>query len=1003
MHSWKKKLVVSQLALACTLAITSQANAATNDISGQTYNTFHHYNDATYADDVYYDGYVGWNNYAADSYYNGDIYPVINNATVNGVISTYYLDDGISTNTNANSLTIKNSTIHGMIYSECMTIDCADRADDYYHDRLALTVDNSTIDDNYEHYTYNGTYNNAADTHVVDVYNIGTAITLDQEVDLSITNNSHVAGITLTQGYEWEDIDDNTVSTGVNSSEVFNNTITVKDSTVTSGSWTDEGTTGWFGNTGNASDYSGKSNFVTVDTDGDGVADSTIASWDDVVLAVVAHPNADNAMQTTADFSNSTLMGDVIFSSNFDENFFPRGADSYRDADGEVDTNGWDGTDRLDLTLNNGSKWVGAAQSVHQTGSIDVDGDGKGDIATYGVGTEATATLIDIEDNSLWPLSTVGVENDDTSYSEFDHITGNQVYQSGLFNVTLNTGSQWDTTKTSLIDTLSINSGSTVNVADSTLISDSISLTGLSALNINEDGHVATDSLTVDNSTVTISDEVSAGWAVGDAALYANNIKVTNDGILDVGNTAANALQVDTLNLTSTTDTSGNIHAGVFNIESNRFVLDADLTNDRTNDTTKSNYGYGLIAMNSDGHLTINGNGDNDNNDNTASIEAGQNEVDNNGDHVAAATGNYKVRIDNATGAGSIADYNGNELIYVNDKNSNATFSAANKADLGAYTYQAEQRGNTVVLQQMELTDYANMALSIPSANTNIWNLEQDTVGTRLTNSRHGLADNGGAWVSYFGGNFNGDNGTINYDQDVNGIMVGVDTKVDGNNAKWIVGAAAGFAKGDMNDRSGQVDQDSQTAYIYSSAHFANNVFVDGSLSYSHFNNDLSATMSNGTYVDGSTNSDAWGFGLKAGYDFKLGDAGYVTPYGSVSGLFQSGDDYQLSNDMKVDGQSYDSMRYELGVDAGYTFTYSEDQALTPYFKLAYVYDDSNNDNDVNGDSIDNGTEGSAVRVGLGTQFSFTKNFSAYTDANYLGGGDVDQDWSANVGVKYTW
>ncbi|HDP7669815.1 TPA: autotransporter adhesin EhaB [Escherichia coli] len=1000
MHSWKKKLVVSQLALACTLAITSQANAATNDISGQTYNTFHHYNDATYADDVYYDGYVGWNNYAADSYYNGDIYPVINNATVNGVISTYYLDDGISTNTNANSLTIKNSTIHGMIYSECMTTDCADRADDYYHDRLALTVDNSTIDDNYEHYTYNGTYNNAADTHVVDVYNIGTAITLDQEVDLSITNNSHVAGITLTQGYEWEDIDDNTVSTGVNSSEVFNNTITVKDSTVTSGSWTDEGTTGWFGNTGNASDYSGKSNFVTVDTDGDGVADSTIASWDDVALAVVAHPNADNAMQTTADFSNSTLMGDVIFSSNFDENFFPRGADSYRDADGEVDTNGWDGTDRLDLTLNNGSKWVGAAQSVHQTGSIDVDGDGKGDIATYGVGTEATATLIDIEDNSLWPLSTVGVENDDTSYSEFDHITGNQVYQSGLFNVTLNTGSQWDTTKTSLIDTLSINSGSTVNVADSTLISDSISLTGLSALNINEDGHVATDSLTVDNSTVTISDEVSAGWAVGDAALYANNIKVTNDGILDVGNTAANALQVDTLNLTSTTDTSGNIHAGVFNIESNRFVLDADLTNDRTNDTTKSNYGYGLIAMNSDGHLTINGNGDNDN---TASIEAGQNEVDNNGDHVAAATGNYKVRIDNATGAGSIADYNGNELIYANDKNSNATFSAANKADLGAYTYQAEQRGNTVVLQQMELTDYANMALSIPSANTNIWNLEQDTVGTRLTNSRHGLADNGGAWVSYFGGNFNGDNGTINYDQDVNGIMVGVDTKIDGNNAKWIVGAAAGFAKGDMNDRSGQVDQDSQTAYIYSSAHFANNVFVDGSLSYSHFNNDLSATMSNGTYVDGSTNSDAWGFGLKAGYDFKLGDAGYVTPYGSISGLFQSGDDYQLSNDMKVDGQSYDSMRYELGVDAGYTFTYSEDQALTPYFKLAYVYDDSNNDNDVNGDSIDNGTEGSAVRVGLGTQFSFTKNFSAYTDANYLGGGDVDQDWSANVGVKYTW
>ncbi|EFL4508855.1 autotransporter outer membrane beta-barrel domain-containing protein, partial [Escherichia fergusonii] len=987
MHSWKKKLVLSQLALACTLAITSQANAESNDISGTTYNTFHHYNDATHVDkDYYYDGYVGWNNYAANSVYNGDIYPVIKNATVNGVISTYYLDNGLKANTNANSLTIKNSTIHGMITSECLTKDdCTNRADaDYYYDRLALSVDNSTIDDNYEHYTYNGTYNNAPDTHSTNFYALGTAITLDQEVDLSITNNSHVAGITLKQGYEWEDIDDNTVSTGVNSSEVFNNTITVKDSTVTSGSLSDEGTSGWFGKTGNASDYNGK-------------------GWnaDDIALAVIAHPAADNAMQTTATFDNSTLMGDVFFSSNFDENFFPHGRDSYRDTDGNVDTNGWDGTDRLDLTLNNGSKWVGAAMSAHLTVDTNADGvpdaygsvyDENGVLVDTSTGTAATATLIDIAANSLWPSSTVGVENDDTTYSEYNHITGNQVYQSGLFNVTLNTGSQWDTTKSSLIDTLSINSGSTVNVADSTLVSDSISLTGRSALNIKEAGHVATDSLTIDNSTVSIADDVSAGWAVGDAALYANNIKVTNDGILDVGNTAANALQVDTLNLTSTTDTSGNIHSGVFNIESNRFVLDADLTNDRTNDTTKSNYGYGLIAMNSDGHLTINGNGDNDN---TASIEAGQNEVDNAGDRVAAATGNYKVRIDNATGAGSVADYNGNELIYVNDKNSNATFSAANKADLGAYTYQAEQVGNTVVLQQMELTDYANMALSIPSANTNIWNLQQDTVGTRLTNARHGLADNGGAWVSYFGGNFNGDNGTINYDQDVNGIMVGVDTKIDGNNAKWIVGAAAGFAKGDVSDRSGQVDQDSQSAYIYSSARFANNIFVDGNLSYSHFNSDLTADMSNGQYVDGNTASDAWGFGLKAGYDFKLGDAGYVTPYGSVSGLFQSGDDYRLSNNMKVDGQSYDSMRYELGVDAGYTFAFSDDQAMTPYFKLAYVYDDSNNDADVNGDSIDNGTEGSAVRVGLGTQFSFTKNFSAYTDANYLGGGDVDQDWSA--------
>ena len=232
--------------------------------------------------------------------------------------------------------------------------------------------------------------------------------------------------------------------------------------------------------------------------------------------------------------------------------------------------------------------------------------------------------------------------------------------------------------------------------------------------------------------------------------------------------------------------------------------------------------------------------------------------------------------------------------------------------------------------------------------------------------------------------------------------MVGVDSKIDGNNAQWLVGAAAGFAKGDMSERSGQVDQDSQSAYVYSSARFANNVFIDSNLSYSRFSNDLTATMSDGTYVDGDTTSDAWGFGLKLGYVWKIYDAGFVTPYGAISGLFQSGDSYRLSNSMNVGDQDYDSMRYELGFDAGYMANFG-DQAISPYFKLAYVYDDSSNDANINGDNIDNGVKGSAVRVGVGSQFSFTKNFSAYTGVNYLGGGDVDQDWAANAGVKYTW
>lgn len=924
MQTWKKKLAVSQIALACTLAIASQANA--KNISGTTYNTFGYDNTVS---TPWFDGYADWG--YSDASHDGDIYPVINKSTVNGVISTYYLDDGVGGR--ANALSISNSTINGMITSECKSDTCAEGLDadgttHSQYDRFSLTVDNSTINDTYEHYAYDVVNGDKTETHYLDTYAAGNAITLDTESDIVIQNNSHVAGITLTQGYQQVDntpYDD--VEGVANSNHVFTDTLVVKDSVLTSGAYSDLGTNGFYGQSAKPSDY--------------GETNATAA--DDAAL-IVASSGADNAMQTTATFDHSTVTGDILFSSTFDNNFFENGdpaTDTTDDGVYNPTTNGWDGTDKLDVTLTNGSKWVGAAQS-----SVEAIGTAQ----MYGLGYTGVDWTT-LSPNSIWP---------DSTFDTNSHVAGEEVYQSGLFNITLDNASEWDTRKLSNIDTLAVKNQSQVNVENSGLLADSITLTNGSSLNIGDSGGVATNSLYLDSySQAALTEET--------AELYANTITVDNGAELALG-----LGQVDTHNMVLT-------DGGVLNVASRDYVLNSDLNNARyvTNDKSKADYDYGVVALNSDGHLAVNG----------------------------EAAGNYKVRIDNATGAGSIADYKGNEVIRVYDNNADtqATFTAVNKADLGAYTYQAQQQGDSVVLHQEELTDYANMALSIPTANTNIWNLEQDAVGNRLTNSRHGLADKGGAWVSYFGGNFDGDNGEISYDQDVNGVMVGLDTQIDGNNAKWILGGAAGFAKGDVSDHSGQVDQDSQTAMIYSSAYFANNVFIDSSLSYTRFNNDLSATMSNGQYVDGNTTTDAWGFGLKLGYDWKPNTSGYVTPYAAVSGLFQSGDDYQLSNDMRMDGQSYDSMRYEAGIDAGYTFNYGGEQALTPHFTLAYVYDDASNDADINGDSIDNGVKGSAVRVGLGTQFSFTKNFSTYTEANYLGGGDVDQNWGANLGVKYTW
>ncbi|PJO90697.1 hypothetical protein, partial [Salmonella enterica] len=72
----------------------------------------------------------------------------------------------------------------------------------------------------------------------------------------------------------------------------------------------------------------------------------------------------------------------------------------------------------------------------------------------------------------------------------------NEVLQSGVFNVTLNNGSEWDTVGDSNVDTLAVNNGSQVNVSNSDLTSDTIDLTNGSSLNIGEGGYVDTDHLT---------------------------------------------------------------------------------------------------------------------------------------------------------------------------------------------------------------------------------------------------------------------------------------------------------------------------------------------------------------------------------------------------------------------------------------------------------------------------------------------------------------------------
>ncbi|NYR08062.1 autotransporter outer membrane beta-barrel domain-containing protein, partial [Escherichia coli] len=147
-----------------------------------------------------------------------------------------------------------------------------------------------------------------------------------------------------------------------------------------------------------------------------------------------------------------------------------------------------------------------------------------GGAALFDYETVNPANFYDIAANSLEPSS--------SSADAWGRVNSADTFQSGIFDVKLVNGSEWDTTKSSLIDTLTVDGASQVNVADSSLTSDSIVLTNGSSMNIGKQGDVDTDHLTIDSYSTVNLDTTAVNY--GDTALYANTITVNNGGVLDV-------------------------------------------------------------------------------------------------------------------------------------------------------------------------------------------------------------------------------------------------------------------------------------------------------------------------------------------------------------------------------------------------------------------------------------------------------------------------------------
>lgn len=168
---------------------------------------------------------------------------------------------------------------------------------------------------------------------------------------------------------------------------------------------------------------------------------------------------------------------------------------------------------------------------------------------------------------------------------------------------------------------------------------------------------------------------------------------------------------------------------------------------------------------------------------------------------------------------------------------------------------------------------------------------------------------------------------------------------------------------------------------------------------------------SNARFPD-SGDSKAWFYSLSGEYGRKImnKDGFYTEPQAQLTYGHINGAGYTSDSGINVDQDSINSLIGRVGFTIGKHFNGDEDGKRTNvYAKLFYNHeflgDSDVRMNDTYGDSYTHSGDfgGSWWTAGVGVTAQLDKKTNAYFDVQKTFGGDIDQKWQFNVGLRWNW
>lgn len=309
-----------------------------------------------------------------------------------------------------------------------------------------------------------------------------------------------------------------------------------------------------------------------------------------------------------------------------------------------------------------------------------------------------------------------------------------------------------------------------------------------------------------------------------------------------------------------------------------------------------------------------------------------------------------------------------------------------------------DAKGNKI--SQTEEVNETNRTLTaIANLPVVAWRAELNDLYKRMGDLR-ATPYKSGAWVRYNGGKFKWSDGDL--ENDFHMIQVGIDTMPTENNIRF--GTAFSYTKGDADFDGGSADLDTYSLALYGTWLGDKGQYVDVIGRMASIKNDANARSltGQGKAYDGKMDNTGLSLSAEAGWRFALPYNLFIEPQVEATYSYIDSDSFRYG-DRKYELQSTDSFIARAGFMAGIQ---CPDNKGNVYVRASVVHDflgetDVKVSNAHMSRTVSNDFGGTWGEFGIGANVSVSDNTYVYADVEHTTGGEIEEPWRVNFGVRY--